>query len=291
MFLYKHFQKPVLQALPRVADATKMAADKSFVPFVPGQNFDSGIYDYESDTSFTSVDDSLTPVKNPHHAISVNVNIAPRPSVTTDHMVGLAPTFANPSLSCSTVPVSPTINTPSLSRVDVPITVQVALLQVRFLSAQVGKCKIQQAKLAELQTFYDLQSAQLESERYQLLREHCAESLLCASINSYHDDEHRQLVKMTGNSLGLLEDELSQTEGSRESDDKSAIPRVPLDGSATQHMSSWFDQNLRNPYPSPGEKWQMAKEGRMTVAQVNKWFSNKRIRSDSVFQPASKRRC
>ena len=305
-----------------------------------GQNFDSGIYDYESDTSFTSVNDSLSPVKDTRCLTSINtntpvesdvvinhmvaspasyetLNTRAQLSVTTDHTVvspaygnsssyetlntpvqpsvAINHTVASPALwnstSHRTQPMSPMFNLLPSSYVDVPITVQVAMLQVQFLTACSGKCKVQQTKLNELQTFYDLQSSQLESERFQLLRNHRPETLLCNSINHYHDNEHRHLIKMVERSLGLLQGHVGKEERLASHENKSPTSRLPLDGSATQYMTSWFEKNHHNPYPSPAEKWQMSKEVNISVTQVNKWFSNKRIRSGSVNYPASKRRC
>ena len=253
-----------------------MATDKTFFPFATGQNFDSGIYDYESDTSFTSVDDSLSPAKN---SKLLDLNTTSQPSVKIDQ------TASRNSSSYATDPdsVSPITNLLPSIYIGVPITVQVALLQVQFLSACSRNGR---TKLDELQTFYDLQSAQIESERFQLLSQNRSDARLCESVNCYHDSEHRELIKMVEKSLGLLQ-------GKRTGDDaktSTSTTRVPPDGSATQHMADWFDDNRNHPYPSPAVKYRMAEQGNISIAQVNKWFSNRRVRSGAADGNASKRR-
>ena len=253
-----------------------MATDKTFVPFAAGHNFDSGIYDYESDTSFTSVDDSFSPGK---YTKLLDLN-TPSQSVKIDHIAAISGNSSSYSTDLDSA--SPMTNLLPSSYVVVPITVQVALLQVQFLSACSRNGR---KKLDDLQTFYDLQSAQIESERFQLLYGNRSDERLCSSVNCYHDNEHRQLIKMVEKSLGLLQDK-------RNGDVKTSTSttRVPPDGSATQHLADWFEENRNHPYPTPAVKYRMAEEGNMSIAQVNKWFSNRRVRSGSADGNASKRR-
>ena len=41
-------------------------------------------------------------------------------------------------------------------------------------------------------------------------------------------------------------------------------------------LKKWLGENLTKPYPSEGEKVQMAQQSGLTRAQVNTWFKNAR---------------
>ncbi len=47
---------------------------------------------------------------------------------------------------------------------------------------------------------------------------------------------------------------------------------------ATEALNEYFYSHLSNPYPSEEEKEELARQCGISVAQVNNWFGNKRIR-------------
>ena len=47
---------------------------------------------------------------------------------------------------------------------------------------------------------------------------------------------------------------------------------------ATEILNEYFNTHLANPYPSEETKEELARQCGITVAQVNNWFGNKRIR-------------
>ena len=53
--------------------------------------------------------------------------------------------------------------------------------------------------------------------------------------------------------------------------------KPPLwEGETNYVLKKWLSENLTKPYPSEGEKVQMAQESGLTRAQVNMWFKNAR---------------
>ena len=51
---------------------------------------------------------------------------------------------------------------------------------------------------------------------------------------------------------------------------------------AVDILNDWFDDHVNNPYPAMEEKERLAKQGNITVKQVNAWFSNRRNRSQNT---------
>ncbi|GMS88539.1 hypothetical protein PENTCL1PPCAC_10714, partial [Pristionchus entomophagus] len=47
---------------------------------------------------------------------------------------------------------------------------------------------------------------------------------------------------------------------------------------ATEILNDYFEKKMSHPYPTEDEKEQLAKQCKITVAQVSNWFGNKRIR-------------
>ncbi len=55
-----------------------------------------------------------------------------------------------------------------------------------------------------------------------------------------------------------------------------------LPDEAVDALNVWFDDHLNNPYPTMEEKERLAILGKITVKQVNAWFSNRRNRSQNT---------
>ena len=65
----------------------------------------------------------------------------------------------------------------------------------------------------------------------------------------------------------------------------SARPAVPtsirgvrLNKTAVYIMRHWYEANLDHPYPDTTTTEELAKAGQITIEQVKKWLSNKRMR-------------
>ncbi len=73
----------------------------------------------------------------------------------------------------------------------------------------------------------------------------------------------------------------------------SARPAVPksrrcirLNKTAVQLMKHWYTANRDHPYPENNIAEELAKAGNITVEQVKKWFSNKRMRGETSSKPS-----
>lgn len=54
--------------------------------------------------------------------------------------------------------------------------------------------------------------------------------------------------------------------------------RTPLSEKAKAALERWFQENLENPYPTVGQKLELARICSMSLNSVNNWFGNKRMR-------------
>lgn len=55
-------------------------------------------------------------------------------------------------------------------------------------------------------------------------------------------------------------------------------PRTPVSERGKAALERWFQQHLDNPYPTPPQKEQLARDCNMSLSSVNNWFGNKRMR-------------
>ncbi|CAF1167140.1 unnamed protein product [Didymodactylos carnosus] len=66
-------------------------------------------------------------------------------------------------------------------------------------------------------------------------------------------------------------------------------PSKHLPEEAITIMNEWFEKNVDNPYPNVNERFELAKNGGITEAQVKAWFSNKRNRTQNTHPKRAKR--
>ncbi len=52
--------------------------------------------------------------------------------------------------------------------------------------------------------------------------------------------------------------------------------RRQLSPKATRILNEWFEEYIKNPYPTKAEKNILANHCKITVGQVSNWFNNKR---------------
>ena len=183
----------------------------------------------------------------------------------------------------------------------VPLTVSISVLNLRFMTLgnHLKTC------VAELEQMYSEQAAELESQRYHAL---CTPGGLSpVSVSVYYDQQHRDLINRIQHSLQLLE-ERQQLQNSRKCQ-RSVNKRVtatttkpvcnsdaepkpenqrthnkfkPLNSVAVRILSRWYQPNKEHPYPSHETCEVMGKASNISVEQVKKWFSNRRMREGNT---------
>ncbi|KAK2165324.1 hypothetical protein LSH36_52g09021 [Paralvinella palmiformis] len=188
-------------------------------------------------------------------------------------------------------------------RSSTPITVRITVVNLRFMKLIHSKCRDQ---VLELQNFYYLKSAELESGRVTLLQTGPT-SWLMSSINAQYDQLHHELIDRIEQSLELMERhivdvrrqrkrQLAQRRGQviarpgyqttppagRYPDPNAATRRVNgkhlVNEVAIQIMTNWYERNSEHPYPSYEAAGVMATAGNITVDQAKKWFANRRLK-------------
>ena len=202
-----------------------------------------------------------------------------------------------PSLPPSLMDIS------SLQATDtpVPLTVSISVLNLRFVT--LGNHF--KTRVAELEQMYREQAAELESQRYHAL---CTPGgLSTVSVSVYYDQQHQDLINIIQHSLQLLEQkqQLQKTRKCQRSVNKrvtataakpvcnpDAEPKPdnqrkhnkfkPLNSVAVRILSSWYQRNKEHPYPSHETCEVMGKASNISVEQVKKWFSNRRMREGNT---------
>ena len=181
---------------------------------------------------------------------------------------------------------------------SVPISARVAMLNLHFMKALHTRSKSQ---VLELQNFYYLKAADIESSRVATV--HTASSpWILSSINTQYDRQHHQLIDHVENSLSLIEQNLVEMrckkkasrkrpascleESDSQSSDSSTSSISPQHTKftevATRIMTGWYERNPEHPYPSYEAAQVMATAGAITVDQVKKWFANRRLKSGTT---------
>ena len=181
-----------------------------------------------------------------------------------------------------------------------PVSVRVGVLQMHFMM-QSAKSK---TRVVELQQFYRLQAAQLESDRYAALCHAQPTPWLLPNINSFYDQQHHALIDRIEKSLHLLESPGTMKCNKRKAetqvinispiDNHSASVSPPsgaahtvktstrtspvLNAVAVRIMTNWYERNKEHPYPSYATAEVIGKAGDVSVEQVKKWFANRRMR-------------
>lgn len=164
-----------------------------------------------------------------------------------------------------------------------PLTVRISTLNLRFMKILDSSEKSQ---VKELQTFYFLQSAELESERFASLNSANGNHCMLTSTNYYFDQQHHSLISRVEKSLQLIEDQLSQqqkrnatkSEGTKPTVNSTVSKSNNVNVVAIRIMRNWYERNSEHPYPSYETAEVMAKAGAISTDQVKKWFANTRRR-------------
>ena len=178
-----------------------------------------------------------------------------------------------------------------------PVSVRVGVLQMHFMM-QSTKSK---TRVIELQQFYRLQAAQLESDRYAALCHTQPTPWLLPNINSFYDQQHHALIDRIEKSLHLLESpgttkrkaetqvinispidqhspSISPPSGGSHVVRTSTRTSPVLNAVAVRIMTNWYERNKEHPYPSYATAEVIGKAGDVSVEQVKKWFANRRMR-------------
>ena len=141
------------------------------------------------------------------------------------------------------------------------------------------------AKVSELEAFYNTQSASIVTHRSDALVSVQQKQLAgdqqgkeVNAINLYYNEQQGHLTLRISKSLQLLKcmlpAELAQPGGITK---KNKVRQ--LNAKAVTLMTDWYECHLANPYPTSLEKGEMAERGNISVSQVKAWFANKRNRS------------
>ena len=163
-----------------------------------------------------------------------------------------------------------------------PLTVRISHLNLRLMKLLQTKAKNQ---VHELQNFYYLKSAELESDRFGSLNSTNGNHWMQTSTNDYFDQQHHYFIKRIEQSLTLIEEQLNASKKhTKESTTVVTLPTPPLAKTspinpvALRILTNWYERNSEHPYPSYETAEVMAKAGNITVEQVKKWFANRRLR-------------
>ncbi len=94
-------------------------------------------------------------------------------------------------------------------------------------------------------------------------------ALVDVIINSNYDELFLKLKQKVAKTLLGLKARYEPT---------SKTKRRQLNPKATKILNEWFEEHIKNPYPTNSEKDIIAKHCKITVGQVSNWFNNKRSR-------------
>jgi len=168
---------------------------------------------------------------------------------------------------------------PPVGSTTMPVTVRISLLNLRLMKLQQTRVK---TRVQELQNFYYLKSAELESDRFGSLNSAHGNHWMQTSTNDYFDQQHHYLINRVEHSLTLIEESLTgakkSTSESIDEPKTSATKSSLMNPVALRILTNWYDRNREHPYPSYETAEVMAKAGNITVEQVKKWFANRRLR-------------
>lgn len=173
-------------------------------------------------------------------------------------------------------------STPQTCSQIMPLTVRISHLNLRLMKLLKTKAKHQ---VHELQNFYYLKSAELESDRFGSLNSTNGNPWMQTSTNDYFDHQHHYLIKRVEQSLAVIDEQLNASnKHTKESGTDVTLQTPPLAKTssinpvALRILTNWYDRNSEHPYPSYETAEVMAKAGNITVEQVKKWFANRRLR-------------
>ncbi len=180
---------------------------------------------------------------------------------------------------------------------SVPLTVSITMLNLRFMKSLQTKAKCQ---VQELQSFYCLKSAEVESARLTALRSATVNTWVTKSISAYYDQQHNCLIDQVESRLSSLETNQPQVKQLQHSSTTTTDSQTSANSGQSKSISSvalrimtnWYNNNSEHPYPSYDTCEVMSKAGNITVDQVKKWFANRRLRlgQTKTIQVIAKRR-
>ena len=148
------------------------------------------------------------------------------------------------------------------------------ILQANFIALQ----SKYPTEISEMSTFYQHQSAEIETERLKEIHGENMPRSFRNHLNQFYDNQLHTIMERVEKSLGLL----SSTKRDIINLTKIFKTRPLLSKRAVNMMEEWFQRNYEHPYPSPTAVEALAKAGDITPEQVKKWFANKRNRSKNV---------
>ena len=140
------------------------------------------------------------------------------------------------------------------------------------------------AKVFELQNFYNSQCAEIEKERNEEIAKLKEQNMLSVSqyqnrlekIHVDHDQQRMHLTNRVTASLELLKMSIPSESNARKSKTRQ------LNCRAVTIMNDWYESHIDNPYPSDEEKMMLADRGNISLSQVKAWFANKRNRTSNT---------
>ncbi|KAK3086503.1 hypothetical protein FSP39_019322 [Pinctada imbricata] len=161
---------------------------------------------------------------------------------------------------------------------------QEADLQSQFL--EVGARS--NPKVQELQSFYNTQLAQIETQRLDAVAKVTVTNFESYtqyqsemnSVQAYHDRQRMHLTNRVTGSLQLLK--IAMPRDSQVTTTTQKPRSRSLNAKATALMMEWFEKHIENPYPSDAEKEELARAGGISVPQVKAWFANRRNRTSNT---------
>ena len=177
------------------------------------------------------------------------------------------------ALLSSTTTVSPTKHTNTA-----PVTVRMTVLNLRLLKLLESRVRHQ---VKELQAFYCLKSAELESKRLTDINCYHNNQWMCSSVHAYYDQQHHALLERIEQRLKAIDDKLVQQKYQKETQKTASVSnqgKTSTNPVAHRVMTNWYERNSEHPYPSYETAEVMAKAGGITVEQVKKWFANRRLK-------------
>ncbi|EAY00934.1 Homeobox domain containing protein [Trichomonas vaginalis G3] len=88
-----------------------------------------------------------------------------------------------------------------------------------------------------------------------------------------------------------IDNEQSDSDQKKDQDDSPLPRKKRFSKSAKQILNDWFENNIKNPYPSKEELAQLTKETGLSLKQLHTYFINKRVRCKQSYKNSWKKEC
>ena len=143
---------------------------------------------------------------------------------------------------------------------------------------------VHKARITELQNFYKLQVAAVEADRYQtLLSCQAPAHVLDTSITLYYDSQRHLLMDRVERSLALLQGQTVNTSApGGQTQQRRRVKKRQFCSSTLKVLNAWYDCNRDYPYLSQDSAERLAQSAGVSVEQVKKWLSNRRMRAGNT---------